>query len=91
MLLEIMNWFALDDTEWPFSFVNICEALDIDSGELRSMLMQWHESARGRDGWTLLAVEPCGFGWDDLDREGMRRASAGHRLHVVGCTPVAAC
>ena len=27
---EIEAWFASDDVAWPFSFVNVCEALDLD-------------------------------------------------------------
>jgi len=35
---EVRTWLASDDVAWPFSFVNVCEALDLDPGELRSYL-----------------------------------------------------
>jgi len=35
---EIQAWFESDDVAWPFSFVNVCEALDLDVGDFRSRL-----------------------------------------------------
>ncbi len=35
---ETAAWFASDDTSSPFSFVTICEALDLDPSYLRSGL-----------------------------------------------------
>src|SRR5262249_2098175 len=35
---EIQAWFESDDIAWPFSFVNVCEALDLDVGDFRSRL-----------------------------------------------------
>jgi hypothetical protein len=32
----IEAWFTLDDTRWPFSFVAICEALDLDAASIRA-------------------------------------------------------
>lgn len=40
---EVEGWFAADDPEWPFSFVNICAALDLDVERVRRAL----ECARG--------------------------------------------
>jgi hypothetical protein len=36
---EIEAWFASDDVAWPFSFVNVCEALDLDVARFRSALV----------------------------------------------------
>jgi hypothetical protein len=33
---EVELWFQSDDVGWPFSFVNVCEALDLDPGNVRS-------------------------------------------------------
>jgi hypothetical protein len=33
---EVEYWFMLDDTCWPFSFVTICEALDLDAASIRA-------------------------------------------------------
>ena len=35
---EITEWFASDDVAWPFSFVNVCEALDLAPDRLRARL-----------------------------------------------------
>lgn len=41
---EIEEWFAANDRRWPFSFVNICEALDLDASRLRRALSRWREN-----------------------------------------------
>jgi hypothetical protein len=33
---EAEMWFESDDVAWPFSFVNVCEALDLDPRDVRS-------------------------------------------------------
>jgi hypothetical protein len=39
---EAWQWFAAeDDSEWIFSFKNICEALGIDPAYLRRGLIRW--------------------------------------------------
>jgi hypothetical protein len=38
---EVEAWFAADDPEWPFSFVNICAALEIEPTFLRHGLADW--------------------------------------------------
>jgi hypothetical protein len=35
---DTRNWVLDDDRGWPFSFVNVCEALDIDPARLRRRL-----------------------------------------------------
>lgn len=32
---EVQSWFESDDVAWPFSFLNVCEALDLDPVRLR--------------------------------------------------------
>jgi hypothetical protein len=39
-------WFASDDDGWPFSFVNLCHALDLDADAVRSRLAHWRRAAR---------------------------------------------
>ena len=34
------HWIMANDEDWPFSFVNVCEALSFDPGYLRSALMR---------------------------------------------------
>jgi hypothetical protein len=50
LLKETEEWIGSGDTSWPFSFENICSALDIEAGYLRSGLRRWKE--------TLLAPRP---------------------------------
>lgn len=45
---EAERWFLSDDSSWPFSFVNICEALDIHPSFLRRGLLRWKAQQVGR-------------------------------------------
>lgn len=48
---DARNWLnAPNDSDWVFSFSNICEALGIDPSYLRGGLNQWVVSCRGRTG-----------------------------------------
>jgi hypothetical protein len=38
---EAENWFLSDDDSWPFSFVNVCHALDIHPQFFRRGLSDW--------------------------------------------------
>ena len=40
---EAENWFFSDDDSWPFSFINVCEALDLEPDFLRRGLTAWKE------------------------------------------------
>src|SRR5882672_7600237 len=42
---ETKEWIFEDDYEWPFSFINICEAVDMDPKYLRKGLWHWRQSA----------------------------------------------
>jgi len=35
---EVLAWIASDDTSWPYSFANLCDALDLDRGAVRRAL-----------------------------------------------------
>jgi hypothetical protein len=35
---EAAAWFASDDREWPFSFLNLCDALQLDATAVRAAL-----------------------------------------------------
>lgn len=35
---DTRSWLLADDPSWPFSYVNVCEALDIDPASLRRRL-----------------------------------------------------
>lgn len=40
-LAEVEHWFADDDREWPFSFENICSALELEPSFVRHGLAEW--------------------------------------------------
>jgi hypothetical protein len=44
LLKETEEWVGSIDTSWPFSFENICAALDIEANYLRSGLRRWKET-----------------------------------------------
>jgi len=44
-LMEAERWIRSDDREWPCSFVNVCEALDIAYGPLRRAMLRWRRQA----------------------------------------------
>ena len=41
LVSEIRDWVYADDPEWPFSFVNICAALEMEPGFVRDGLAAW--------------------------------------------------
>lgn len=43
---EIEDWFASDDQEWPYSFVNISHALGLDVAYMRRGLESWRDRQR---------------------------------------------
>ena len=45
---EAHAWIMLDDAAWPFSFVNLCHALGLDPGALRTGLRRWGDRQRER-------------------------------------------
>lgn len=44
LLRETEEWIGSTDASWPFSFENICAALDIEANYLRSGLHRWKET-----------------------------------------------
>lgn len=46
--LEAENWFLAEDDSWPFSFINVCHALDLEPGFIRRGLLNWKEHQLAR-------------------------------------------
>lgn len=46
-LAQLDAWFRADDATWPFSFQSICEALALDPGAVRAVVLapSWRASA----------------------------------------------
>jgi hypothetical protein len=67
---EVEAWFASNDDVWPFSFVNLCHALDLDADAVRSRLVGWRRAPRAKV--VRLSVErraaarPAAFRTQDL-------------------------
>jgi hypothetical protein len=45
---ETADWFGSPDVAWPFSFENICDAVDLDAAWIRGLLARWHRGHAGR-------------------------------------------
>ena len=43
LLGEVEDWFASDDVDWPYSFVNICHSLGLEVGFMRNGLRRWKQ------------------------------------------------
>lgn len=46
MYLDARTWFDSNDSEWPYSFLNVCEALRLSPDEVREEVF-----ADARSGW----------------------------------------
>jgi hypothetical protein len=53
---DVDEWFASDDAEWPYSFVNISHALGLDAAYLRSGLARWRDRQSAAQGGTSNVV-----------------------------------
>jgi hypothetical protein len=65
-LAEVEAWFASDDDVWPFSFVNLCHALDLDASSVRSRLVRWRRAAHRNV--VGLPVEESAAAWPAVDQ-----------------------
>jgi len=43
---EVEEWLFVDDWSWPFSFLNICEVLDMDPNYIRAGLKLWRQRSQ---------------------------------------------
>lgn len=41
VFLDAAGWLASDDTMWPFSFLNSCDALGLHPGVIRAGMRRW--------------------------------------------------
>ena len=52
------EWIFEDDHKWSFSFINICEGVDMDPKYLRKGLLHWRQSAIPKAKYTLASDCP---------------------------------
>jgi hypothetical protein len=50
LFAEAEEWFASEDADWPFAFVNVCHALGLEPRYLRSGLGRWRDRERALAG-----------------------------------------
>jgi hypothetical protein len=50
LFTEAEQWFESDEKEWPFAFVNVCQALDLEPLYVRAGLRRWRDGRRGAEG-----------------------------------------
>jgi hypothetical protein len=65
-LAEAEAWFASDDDVWPFSFVNLCHALDLDASSVRGRLVRWRRAAHTNV--VSLPVQGSAAAWPAADQ-----------------------
>lgn len=46
---EVDDWVASDDTDWPFSFENVCTALSLDADYIRAGLRRMKRDAFAKE------------------------------------------
>lgn len=49
LLKETEDWIGSADSNWPFSFENICAALDIEAEYLRGGISRWKKVLQARE------------------------------------------
>ena len=50
LLAEAQHWLESDDAYWPFSFVNVCDALGLDPSCVRERVARYRAAQRARAG-----------------------------------------
>jgi len=58
---EAAAWIANHETDWPFSFENICETLGLNPSYLRLGLMRWRHARISRKAGTKRLREPLRY------------------------------
>jgi hypothetical protein len=49
---KVEAWVASDDTDWPFAFVNVCNAVGITPEYLRSAMKKWRRKTMQEQTWV---------------------------------------
>ena len=50
LLADAQHWLESDDADWPFSFVNVCDALGLDPSCVRERVARYRAAQRARPG-----------------------------------------
>ena len=76
---EAEKWFLSDDDSWPFSFVNVCHALDLHPEFIRRGLLAWKDRQLAQYQSRPGHREPVRV----LNRRGERSSSRMNSMRVV--------
>lgn len=78
LFADAERWVTSNDVEWPFAFLNVCEALDLDAHRVRTALGRWVDAARAsvRHDKVRVAILPAPLFLED-DAETPWRAGVG--------------
>jgi len=79
---EAEKWFLADDESWPFSFVNVCYALDLHPGFLRRGLLAWKDRQLTRRQYRSSYSGSVGM----LAQREVRHPAQVHSLHLTSGT-----
>jgi len=48
---KIEAWVVSDDTDWPFAFVNVCNAIGLSADYVRTAMGKWRRKQSRDNGW----------------------------------------
>lgn len=49
---KVEAWVASDETDWPFAFVNVCDAVGLTPEYLRTAMKKWRRKSARRPVWA---------------------------------------
>lgn len=78
LVMDTLTWLRATDYEWPFSFVNLCDALGLDVDATRAALLAGRAQRLKRPG---VLIQPCATFAERKQRERERQRE---RAGVVG-------
>ena len=58
LFAEAVAWIESTDREWPFSYENICDVLELDPGCVRRNLAEWGSQRRTPTAWRVPRLVP---------------------------------
>ena len=48
---KVEAWVASDDVEWPFAFLNVCQAVGVSPEYVRTCMTRWRRKSMQDDEW----------------------------------------
>jgi hypothetical protein len=56
LLGDVEEWFASNDTVWPFAFASICQALGLEPEYIRTGLRRWRDRYQAKGNETSIVL-----------------------------------